>query len=295
MDTHASLIVIVGPTASGKTSLSIELARRMGGEVISADSRQVYRGLDIGSGKVTKREMRGIPHHCLDLYSPRTVCSAPMWRKHAEQAYDEIRKRGHVPILAGGTGFYIDSFVFGHEYPAVPPDTALRQALGKLSPEELLARLHILDPERAESVEQKNPRRLIRAIEIAEALGKVPALVRTPRTPTRWIGIAPPKDVLREKIHSRLMARMRQGMVAEVRHLRAGTHQAAVSWERLESLGLEYRYIARYLRGRLTKEEMLEELEREIVRYARRQMTWFKRNKEIEWYESGVDALQECC
>lgn len=288
------IIVIVGPTASGKTGLAVELARRFGGEVISADSRQVYKALDIGTGKVTKREMRGVLHHCLDIAKPSRAFSVTQWRAHAQKAVEGIASRGKVPIIAGGTGFYIDALVHGIDFPAVKPNTTLRKTLGKKAPEELLAILKKLDPTRAKTIEQKNPRRLIRAIEIATALGKVPALSEKKALyDVTWIGINPEERVLEEKIHTRLIARMRQGMVAEVKNLHTPSVGRGLSWNRLDALGLEYRYLSKYLQGMLTKEEMLVELERAICQYAHRQMTWFKRNKEIRWFTSPDQALSE--
>ena len=288
------IIIVVGPTASGKTALAVELARRLGGEVISADSRQVYRGLDIGTGKVTKREMRAVLHHCLDIAKPSRAFSVTQWRTHAQKAIGDIASRDKVPIIAGGTGFYIDALVYGIDFPAVKPNTALRKTLGKKAPEELLAILKKLDPARAKTIEQKNPRRLIRAIEIATALGKVPALSEKKALyDVTWIGINPEERVLEEKIHTRLIARMRQGMVAEVKNLHTPSVGRGLSWNRLDALGLEYRYLSKYLQGMLTKEEMLVELERAICQYAHRQMTWFKRNKEIRWFTSPDQALSE--
>ncbi len=289
------LYVIVGPTASGKTGLAIELARHVGGEVISADSRQVYRGLDLGSAKVTEQEMKGVPHHCLDIASPRSTCTVHRWRLHAERAIRRIVRVGHVPIVAGGTGFYVDALMYGHEFPAVKPDHDLRRELSGRPPEALFAQLEALDPERAASIERKNPRRLIRAIEVARALGKVPPLrdpeAKSTRYEATWLGLAPPRDLLAVTIHERVLSRLRQGMLEEVKDLRNGTHQAALSWKRLLHFGLEYRYIALHLQGKLTHEEMIDELVRDTLRFARRQMTWFKRNPNIRWFPSPDEAL----
>lgn len=289
------IIVIVGPTASGKTSLSVALARKLGGEVISADSRQVYRGLDIGTGKVTKRETRGVPHYCLDIANPSRALSVTQWRTHAQRAIKDIAGRGKVPIIAGGTGFYIDALVYGLDFPAVKPNATLRKTLEKKTQPELLEMLKKLDPVRAKNIEQKNPRRLIRAIEVATALGKVPTLPKKKALyDVTWIGINPEEKILKEKIHARLLARMRQGMVAEVKQLRTpASGSRGISWNRLDALGLEYRYLSRYLRGMISKDEMLVELERAICQYARRQMTWFKRNKNIRWFTSPALALAE--
>lgn len=300
MPEKQKLIVIVGPTASGKTGLSIEIAKHIGGEVISADSRQVYSGFDLGSGKVTKREMQGVPHHCLDIASPRSTVSVERWRRCAEKAIRGIIRRGHVPIIAGGTGFYIDALVFGTDFPTVAPNHALRQSLAGATTGELLEKLTALDPERAATIEQKNPRRLVRAIEVATALGSVPPLPPLSSPASKWgevvwVGLNPPKDELHEKIHARILSRLKQGMLAEVRKLHAGTHQAPLSWKRLEHFGLEYRFLALYLQGALSKEAMIEELDRATRRYARRQMTWWKRNKKIQWFESADEALVQWC
>lgn len=329
MSEKQKLIVIVGPTASGKTGLSINLAKRLGSEIISADSRQVYKGFDLGSGKVTKKEMQGVLHHCLDICSPRYTCTAELWRRHAEKSLagivhraekgtESLKKRDSVPfsqrasthfpplnmdsispylgvpIVVGGTGFYIDALVYGQDFPAVKPDLVLRHELARLGTEELYEHLVALDPERAQTVEQKNPRRLIRAIEIATALGRVPQLGdREAKYDVLWLGLNPPREVLAQKINERLHARLRQGMVAEVRHLHEGTYQAPLSWKRLEHFGLEYRYIAQYLQQNISKEEMETRIARDSLRYARRQMTWFKRNKMIRWYESAEEALSK--
>lgn len=277
----SKVIAIVGPTASGKTSLSIEVARLVGGEVISADSRQVYTGLDIGSGKVTKREMRGVPHHLLDVASPKRTMSVVQYEKLATRAIKDILKRGKVPIICGGTGLYIDAILTNASFPEVPPNAELRKKLEKLSAEKLFKKLQKLDPKRAETIDAQNPRRLIRAIEIATALGKVPERTEpTPRYNTLWIGLILPKEELEERIHTRLIARMRQGMVAEARRL----HEGGLSWKRMESLGLEYRFLAQFLRGKLSKEEMIELLNIAIRQFSKRQMMWFKRNKNIKWF-----------
>jgi tRNA dimethylallyltransferase len=285
------LVVIVGPTASGKTGLGIELARQIGGEVISADSRQVYRGLNIGTEKVTKRETRGVPHHCVDIASPRRAFSVEQWRRHAVRAIRGIVRRGKVPILVGGTGWYVDALVYGITLPNVPPDHHLRARLAKLSPQELFPILHKLDPVRAETVEQKNPRRLIRAIEIATARGAVPVLqYDTPAYDVLWTGLNPGLEILEERITKRLEQSMRRGLVTETKALRSELH---LSTKRIEELGLEYRTVDRFLQGNLSKEDLQSELLVGLRRYAKRQMTWFKRNKNIIWYTDPDNALRD--
>ena len=273
--------VIVGPTTSGKSAFAIRLARKRGGEVISADSRQVYRDMDIGTGKVTKKEMAGIPHYLLSVADPRRRYSVARYQRDAARTLQSILVRGKTPIICGGTGLYIDALVEGTFLPSVPPNPALRKKLETISIEKLFALLKKKDAARAKSIDWHNPRRLIRAIEIAEALGKVPRMQK--RAPEgikfEWIGIDLPDKKLKKKIHLRLLSRMRGGMLAEVKRL----HTRGLSWKRMESFGLEYRWLARYLQNKITKEEMLEKLELDIWHYAKRQRTWFKRNKNIGW------------
>ena len=274
------IIVIVGPTASGKSDLAVKLAKKFGGEVISADSRQVYRGLDIGTGKITKKEMGGIRHHLLDVASAKRVFTAPDFQKLGALAIADILKRNQLPIICGGTGFYISALVDGLLLPEVPPNLSLRKKLAKKTPDRLFALLKKLDPKRARAIDRHNPRRLVRAIEIATAIGKVPRVGKKQVYDPLFIGISVSKEKLRERIHKRLLARVTQGMIAEAKRL----HQKGLSWKRMEELGLEYRYLARYLQKELTRGEMLAELEKAITNYAKRQMTWFKRDERIHWF-----------
>ena len=281
MEKKPKIIAVVGPTASGKSALAIEVARLVGGEVVSADSRQVYTGLDIGTGKVTKREMRGVPHHLIDVVSPKRTMSVVQYERLATRAIRDILKRGKVPILCGGTGLYVDAVLTNASFPEVPPNAKLRKELEKLSTEKLFKKLHKLDPVRAKNIDEKNPHRLIRAIEIATALGSVPArTTATEHYNTLYIGLTLPKKELVQRIHSRLLVRMRRGMVAEARHL----HDTGLSWKRMESLGLEYRSLAQFLQKKISKQEMIHHLEIAIRQYAKRQMVWFKRNKNIKWF-----------
>ncbi len=187
---------------------------------------------------------------------------------------------GRVPLVVGGTGFYIDALLGAVRLPDVAHNTALRKELAGKGTEELYAELKRLDPERAEAIDSKNPVRLIRAIEVAQALGAVPKRKPEKRYDALWIGITLPKEVLAEKISTRLRARAEAGLFEEVERLHAG----GLSYQRMEELGLEYRYVSRYLNGMVTREEMLRELETEIRKYAKRQMTWFKKNKKIRWF-----------
>lgn len=276
------VIVILGPTASGKSDLAVRIAKQHKGEVVSADSRQIYKGLNIGAGKITKKEMMGIPHHLLDVANPKNVFTVSDFKKEAEAAFKNIHSRNKLPIMCGGTGFYIQSITDGIILPEVPPNAALRLKLSTKSAAELFALLKKLDLKRAKMIDKKNPHRLIRAIEIAKALGKVPSLSAKPSAyEFLQIGILTDPKKLRERIHTRLIARLKKGMFQEAINL----HKKGLSWKRMEALGLEYRYLALYLQNKLTRQEMIEKLESEIWHYAKRQMTWFKRDKRIKWFK----------
>lgn len=283
------IVVVVGPTASGKSDLAVRIAKKWNGEVVSADSRQVYRGLDIGTGKVTKKEMSGVTHHLLDVASPKTQYSVAEYQRDANKAIRDILKRGKLPIICGGTGFYIDALVYNSLLPDVPPNTLLRKKLEGKSNEELYELLKKIDGARAETIDAHNPRRLVRAIEIADALGKVPVRTYDSAFDALFIGIRISNDTLKERIHLRLLKRMRTGMLAEATAL----HKKGLSWKRMDDLGLEYRFLSRYLRKMISRSEMLVELESEIVRYAKRQHTWFKRNNDIHWVEYDAPEKAE--
>jgi tRNA dimethylallyltransferase len=276
------IIAIVGPTASGKSDLAVILAKELGGEVVSADSRQVYTGLDIGSGKITKKEMMGIPHHLLDVCNPKKTFAVTDFKELAEKKISEIIKRGKLPILCGGTGFYVDAVVKNLVFPDVPPDAEFRIKAQKSKIETLQKQLLKLDPKRYKTIDLKNKVRLIRAVEIAKAIGKVPKLKAKANFDTLTIGTLLVPEVIKERIENRLTKRMKQGMVKEVRDLHT---KNKISWKRLESLGLEYRYIAMFLQDKITKTEMLELIKNESWHYAKRQMTWFQRDKSIKWIE----------
>ena len=287
--TKPKLVSVVGPTASGKTSLSIEIALRFNGEVISADSRQVYTGLDIGSGKVTQEEMRGVPHHLLDVCDPQEIYTANDFKEDGTKVLTDILSRGKLPVIAGGTFFYTDMLLGRISSPLVPPNPALRETLEEKTEDELFTLLEEKDPRRAEEIDRHNKVRLVRALEIIKALGAVPEPHPEELYDVCTIGIDISREDLHRNIHVRLLERMDQGMVEEV----ASLHKEGVSWERLEALGLEYRYIAQYLQGTLTKEAMLETLESEIRKFAKRQMTWLKKDRSILWYTKDDPAIFE--
>jgi tRNA dimethylallyltransferase len=275
------IIVILGPTATGKSDLAVLLAKKFKGEIISADSRQVYKGLNIGSGKITKKEMRGIPHHLLDVVSPTTIFSVATFQKKAQKVIRDIIKRKKIPILCGGTGFYIQSIVEGIVLPEVKPNKDLRKQLEAKSVRELFIILMNLDRNRAITIDPNNPTRLIRAIEIATALGRVPTMIAKPLYTSLQIGLDFPDTKLKRRIQLRIQKRLKQGMIKEVEQL----HKRGLSWKRLYDLGIEYRFIAEYLQNKLTKENMLEKLQNEIWHFAKRQRTWFRRDANVKWFQ----------
>ncbi len=286
MKNKPKVIVILGQTATGKSDFAVRVAKKVGGEIISADSRQVYKGMDLGTGKITKKEMQGVPHHLLDVVSPKKVFSVSDFKNIADKKIAEIIARGHVPIICGGTGFYIDAVIDGAILPEVEPNKKLRATLEKKSTESLLKILKKLDPSRAKNIDTKNKVRLIRAIEIAKALGKVPKVKKEEKYEVVKIGLTIPDEILKERIHARLLSRIKKGMLREIKNL----HQSGVSWKRMNDLGLEYRYGALYLQGKLSKQEMIEKLNTEIWHYAKRQRTWFKRDEETVWMDTRKTA-----
>ena len=282
----SKLIVILGHTAAGKTSLSIKLAKKFTGEVISADSRQVYKKMDIGTGKITKKEMCGIPHYLLDVVSAKTKFSVAQYQNKAIKAINEISKKGNAPFLVGGSPFYIYSVVEGWQFPEMKSNPILRNQLGEKSLGELQKMLKKLDVERYKTIETKNKRRLVRAIEIAETLGKVPKLKKSPQFDCLLLGIKHSPEKLAQLIHTRQIKQFEQGMIKEITTLQ----KSGVSWKRLDDFGLEYRWVGRYLQGKISKEEMENKLEIDTIRFSKRQMTWFKRNKKILWIENQKQA-----
>ncbi len=276
------VLVILGPTATGKSDLAVKIALKHRGEVISADSRQVYKGLDIGTGKITKEEMHGIHHWLLDVISPQKTFSVADYKKLAEEKIKTILKRSKLPIIVGGTGFYIQSIVDDLILPEVPADEDLRKELSTKSLEELVSILEELDPERAKAIDIKNKVRLIRAIEISKTLGKVPEVKKVEsQYDFLQIGLTLPPEEIKAKIKKRLVSRVKKGMIEEAEKL----HKKGLSFERMRELGLEYRYLADLLEKRISKKEFMEKLETAIYQYSKRQITWFKRDKSIRWYK----------
>lgn len=274
------LLVISGPTSSGKTDVSISIAKDLKkkgvvAEIVSADSRQVYKGLDLLSGKVTKKEMSGIPHHMLDIAHPKRKYSVSQYQKQTRKIISQIIKRGHLPILVGGTGFYIDSITKGIVLPEVKPDSKLRKDLDKLSTEKLFSILKKLDPNRAKSIDKNNKVRLIRSIEIAKSLGKVPKLKETHDYEVMGLYVDLPDSELQKRIKTRIEKRLRSGMLEEAQRL----IKSGVSLCRMHELGLECHFAALYIEGDINRKDLKAELYKATWQYVKRQRTWFKRDK----------------
>ncbi len=279
------ILCIAGPTASGKSSRAVEEALTrggpngapFGGEIISVDSRQVYRGLDIGTEKITREEMRGVPHHLIDIREPAESYSAGDFVADATRLIGEIAARGKLPILVGGTHFYFDALLSG--LPAgVDADPKLREELEKLPTEELAARVARRDPRRAAELDPMNRRRLIRALEIIDSIGAVPTRAEghllQQKVPfcVEWIVINPPREELRTRIDARLVSAFECGLVDEVRRVREQVGDA-----RLNELGLEYKIVGEFLRGERTEESLLPTLSAKLWQYARRQKAWLRK------------------
>ena len=267
------VLVILGSTASGKSALAVKLAKKFNGEIISADSRQVYKGLDIGTGKITKKEMRGIPHHLIDVIDPKKQFSVAEYKKLAEAKVRYIVQKDKLPIVVGGTGFYIDALTGRANFPDVAPNKLLRSKLSKLSKEKLFKMLQKKDQSRARTIDPQNKVRLIRALEIIEALGLVPPLTPSVNKRFQFIFIGLKPVDLDKRILKRLMKRI-PGIIRETKKL---------SRKRAFELGLEYRFASLYLQKKLSKKEFVDKLYTAIRHYAKRQMTWFRRNKKIHW------------
>ena len=288
------IVVVSGTTASGKSDLALALAERLSGEVVSADSRQVYRGMDIGTGKVTPEEQARAPHHLLDVADPRERYTLHDYVRDATEAIDGVLARGRLPIVAGGTGLYVNALVDGYALVDVPVDDALRAEIEPLGADALAERLRRDHPGWAEVVDLQNPRRLVRAIEVAEAgVSAEQFRQRQPRYAVLHLGVTWPRPVLHRRIRERLDRRIAEGMIEEVRDLLA----SGVPHGRMLELGLEYRSVSEYLHGEYASPEaMRDALEVQIRRFAKRQMTWFRKRDDIEWLDMAaldLDALTE--
>ncbi len=325
--TPYKLLIIVGPTSSGKSELAVKLAKRFNGEIISVDSRQIYKGMDLGTGKIEGQWQhspfgsfglqhsdhsdyvyvyKSIPHHLIDFVDPHRQFSVALFKSRAKKIVDDIVSRGKLPILCGGTGHWIDAVVYGQNLPDVKPNLKLRAKLEKLSTTGLFAGISRLDPARAKTIDRHNKRRLIRALEIILTTGKpVPprsAILsepdglegesKDPLNQVLWLGIKIPQADLYKKIDKRLKARLKAGMIQEVKSLHSPPFKGGVrggyglTWKRLEQFGLEYRFVSLYLQNKISYDAMVSQLSFAIKHYSKRQMTWWKRNKNIRWISS---------
>ena len=286
-----ALIVILGPTASGKSSLGISLAQHFQGEIVSADSRQVYRGLDIGTAKVTAEERALVPHHLLDIVEPSEMYTVSEFQQAALAAIAAIVQRGRLPFLVGGSPHYIQTVVDNFEIPTVAPQLELRAELEARPLADLLRQLEELDPQSALVIDRQNPRRVIRALEVCLVTGQPFSQQRgiaNPLYSALQLGIAWPRPILYARIDQRLDERFQQGLIQEVR----GLLESGLSHERLDAFGLEYRFVSRWLRGEFASEaEMLQSLKYASHDFTRRQLSWFRRNKRIIWLAGDEDLL----
>lgn len=288
------LVILTGPTAVGKTALSIALAKAIGGEIISADSMQVYRHMDIGSAKIMPEEMDGVPHHLIDVLEPAEEFNVVVFQKLAKQAAEEIYSRGHIPIVVGGTGFYIQALVYDIDFTENDEDTALRQALEEQARREgadvLYERLRAVDPESCESIHAHNIKRVIRAIEFYEKTGKkISDHNREQRqndSPYHfaYFVLTDSRDRIYQRIDERVDLMMAHGLMEEVRALRdRGCRRDMVSMQ-----GLGYKEILSALEGEISLEEAVYQIKRDTRHFAKRQLTWFRREKEVIWIDKTV-------
>ena len=289
MSALPKLVAVLGPTACGKSGLGVALARRFDGEVVSADSRQVYRGLDLGTGKITPEEMEGVPHHMLDVVDPGEMYSVADFQAGAYAAIDDILSRGKVPFLVGGTGLYLRSVTEGFVFSDAPPDPALREKLEALSTPELRALVEEKTGAALSGGEENNRQRLIRAAEKVLSGGWETPPAK-PRYHCLLLGVAYPRQTICDRIDQRLQARIDAGMIDEVANLRA----AGVSDEFLDRLGLEYRFILHFLQGDVSDLTALNiPLGTAIKQFAKRQMSWFRKDKNVLWLDMEADPITQ--
>ena len=291
------LIVIVGPTAAGKTSVSIELAKRLDGEIVSADSRLLYRGMDIGTAKPTEEEMQGVPHHLIDVADPDERWNLAIYQQTAYQIIDAIHERGHLPFLVGGTGQYIRSIIEGWNIPPQKPDIAMRDALNawveSIGPEGLHDRLAALDPDAADQIDYRNVRRVIRALEVifntGERFSELRRKQECPYDPI-ILGIDRPREALYERVDQRIEEMLDRGLVDEIRGLLEAGYSPNLST--MSAIG--YGEIIQYLQGEISHEEAITLIKRNTRTFVRRQANWFKpEDPRIHWFEAGDNLVEE--
>ena len=293
------LVILTGPTAVGKTALSIKLASEIGGEIISADSMQVYRQMDIGSAKIKPEEMGGIPHHMIDILEPEEEFNVCLFEKLALEAMEQIYERGHIPVVVGGTGFYIQALLYQIDFTEEETDTAFRDKLWQLGEEKGNHYLHELlrkvDPESAEEIHENNRKRVIRALEFYENCGKpISTHNKEQRQKTSaynscYFVLTDDRKKLYERIESRVDQMLSKGLVDEVRTLKErGCNASMVSMQ-----GLGYKEILEYLDGRCSLLEAVEKIKKETRHFAKRQLTWFRREKDVIWLDKQAFAYDE--
>lgn len=293
------LVILTGPTAVGKTALSIKLASEIGGEIISADSMQVYRQMDIGSAKIKPEEMGGIPHHLIDILEPEEEFNVCLFEKLALESMEQIYERGHIPVVVGGTGFYIQALLYQIDFTEEETDTAYRDKLWQLGEEKGNHYLHELlrkvDPESAEEIHENNRKRVIRALEFYENCGKpISTHNKEQRQKTSaynscYFVLTDDRKKLYERIESRVDQMLSKGLVDEVRTLKErGCNASMVSMQ-----GLGYKEILEYLDGRCSLLEAVEKIKKETRHFAKRQLTWFRREKDVIWLDKQAFAYDE--
>lgn len=290
------VVVICGPTASGKTALSIELAKRINGEIISSDSMQIYKDMDIGTAKPTKEEMQGIKHYLVDFVEPNKRYSVADFKKDAEKAIEEILKNGKVPIIVGGTGLYVDSLIYGIEYQDIKFDEKYRKELENRVEQEGLESLYNeakkIDPQAMEKISSNDQKRILRVLEIYKATGKnkteqeAESRKNGVKYDYKVFAINMDREKLYERINKRVDIMIEQGLIQEVQDLLKKYDEFPTAMQ-----GLGYKEVVEYLQGNISKEEMIEKIKMETRRYAKRQMTWFKKNKQTIWI--GPHDLQK--
>jgi tRNA dimethylallyltransferase len=287
------VIAVVGATASGKSDLAVALAAALGGEVVNADSMQLYRGMDVGTAKLTDTERRGVPHHLLDLWDVTETASVADYQQRARAVVDELRTSGRTPVLVGGSGLYVRAVLDHLEFPGTDPDVRARleAELAELGPAALHTRLAGVDPEAAAAILATNGRRIVRALEVVEITGgRFTATLPQQRDvyPLVQIGLDVPRPVLDARIDARVERMWAQGLLDEVRRLEALGLRRGVTASR----ALGYAQVLRLLDGDLTEEAAIEDTQRTTRRFARRQDTWFKRDDRIRWLPHDTDALE---
>ena len=292
------VIVIVGPTASGKTALSIELAKKIDGEIVSCDSMQIYKDMNIGSAKPTIEEMQGIKHYMIDIVSPDERYSVAEYKKQAEQAIEEILQKGKTPIVIGGTGLYANSLIYGIEYSNIKLDEEYRKQLEKIAgSEDGLQKLYDeamrIDSEAIKIISKNDKKRIIRVLEIYHSTGKTKTEleIESRKNGVKYdykvFAIDMDREILYDRINRRVDIMIENGLIKEVEGLLAKYKQFPTSMQ-----GLGYKEVVEYFDGKLTREEMIEKIKQESRRYAKRQLTWFRKNKETIWL-NGLNDIQD--